>query len=273
MTGEPLSQPLKATAEVAWVEFNADGSLLLTKSGREVQLWKTESASLHGRPLQHSDKVVATSFSHDGRTVATSIDGARPEIQLWDVATSHRLGPPLSGIRTVTGLRFEEGDRTLLSCSDEGITRRWTLPQGVTKDEGTPVVAASRHRTEVRRRECASPAGSSRPSQTAFTMADGRDGTPVAGIASRHRELAQRSSGNPRNHIGWRCCLLAFRTFTKKTPRRLDPPCTILRGDPSLRIEPGTTERWAEGARTHQSARAARLVPRAGPAERTYPDG
>ena len=134
MTGEPLSQPLKATAEVAWVEFNADGSLLLTKSGREVQLWKTESASLHGRPLQHSDKVVATCFSHDGRTVATSIDGARPEIQLWDVATSHRLGPPLSGIRTVTGLRFEEGDRTLLSCSDEGITRRWTLPQGVTKD-------------------------------------------------------------------------------------------------------------------------------------------
>ena len=134
LTGEPLSQPLNATAEVAWVEFSADGSLLLTKSGRDVQLWTTETAAIHGRPLHHSEGVVAACFSHDGRTVATSLDGARPEIQLWDVATSHPLGPPLHAIRTVTGLRFEEGDQTLLGCSDEGITRRWTLPQNVMTD-------------------------------------------------------------------------------------------------------------------------------------------
>lgn len=134
LTGEPLSQPLNATAEVGWVEFSADGSLLLTKSGRDVQLWRTETASLHGRPLQHTNGVVAACFSHDGQTVATSLDGGHPEIQLWDVATSHRLGPPLHAIRTVTGLRFEEGDRSLLTCSDEGITRRWTLPQSVMTD-------------------------------------------------------------------------------------------------------------------------------------------
>lgn len=126
-TGQPLTPPMIAPAEISWAEFSDDGSLLMTIAGKTVQLWNTETGTLHGSPLVHPWNVAAVCFSHDGRTIATALDGTPPRIFLWDVTTTRPLGPPLPCLSIVTGLRFEDGDRTLLTCSNEGITRRWDV--------------------------------------------------------------------------------------------------------------------------------------------------
>ncbi|MFO0869711.1 MAG: protein kinase [Pirellulales bacterium] len=128
LTGEPRSPPLLNKSEVSEVEFSTDGSRLIVKAGRIVQVWQTDTATLIGVPLVHRESVLTACLSHDGRTVATSLDGLHPLLQFWDVQTSRPLGPPVFALRSVSGMRFEEGDQTLLTCSDEGIARRWQLP-------------------------------------------------------------------------------------------------------------------------------------------------
>ncbi|MBL8819680.1 MAG: protein kinase [Planctomyces sp.] len=245
MTGEPLSPPLRATAEVAWVEFSNDGLLLLTKSGRDVQLWNNETAVLHGPPLHHSEGVVAACFSHDGRTVATSLDGGHPTIQFWDVATSHPLGPPLHAIRTVTGMRFEEGDRTLLTCSDEGITRRWTLPPDVTTDADTlrvlPQVVTGQKLVEGNVRVPLEPADHHNLRTQWLTTEHGKrwQGSP-ADIESWHNSQAAINEIS----LDGGAAFWHFEHLLKLHPEDWTIPARYCIATRRYAIEPAATERW-----------------------------
>ncbi|WP_399886677.1 hypothetical protein ACGH7X_19540 [Streptomyces sp. BBFR51] len=92
--------------------------------------------------LGHTGAVYLTSFSPDGRTLATaSYDRT---VRLWDVSDPARpqpLGKPLTGHTSwVSTAIFSPDGRTLASASDDGTIRMWDVRDpGHPRPLGTPV--------------------------------------------------------------------------------------------------------------------------------------
>ncbi|MEV0351200.1 WD40 repeat domain-containing protein [Nonomuraea sp. NPDC050680] len=132
-THRDLGAPLEQDAVVSALAYNPDGKTLVTGDYRGmVRQWDTTTHRLHGTPMGHPDYgrqlssiINAVAFSPDGKTLAAA---SKKAAQLWDTATSRRLGAPLARhAQDVTGVAFSPDGVTLATVSWDHTARLWSV--------------------------------------------------------------------------------------------------------------------------------------------------
>jgi WD40 repeat protein/tetratricopeptide (TPR) repeat protein len=131
-TGEPVFPPFRHAGEVSAVAISPDGARALTGgNGRAARLWNLDTGEPVGRPLKHPGAVHGVGFSPDSQRLLTITPNAETAVYVWDAATQLPLGPPLAHDRGVTAARFTDDGREILTLSDDGVTRRWPVPEPI----------------------------------------------------------------------------------------------------------------------------------------------
>jgi eukaryotic-like serine/threonine-protein kinase len=137
-TGRLLGAPLLHDGVVRGVGFSPDGGRFLTLSGDMprgfVRLWDAVSVRPFGPPLPSRVSVAqAAAFHPSGRLVA--VGGWSGDVRIWDVASTHQVGPTLGQPGTILALAFDPSGRKIAAASEAGTCRVWTVPEPV---GGTP---------------------------------------------------------------------------------------------------------------------------------------
>ncbi len=105
------------------VAFSPDGETLAS-AGRsdQVILWHWPSGTELAAFQVHFDWVFKVAFSADGKTL---LSAGGKIIRIWDVATRQPRFTLKGHGNDVTGIGFLKGERTLVSCSEDGTARLW----------------------------------------------------------------------------------------------------------------------------------------------------
>jgi len=136
-THHQVGGPFGDYGEVDTAAFSRDGkTLALAGAGGYAQLWNAATRAPIGRPLtdgngsQYSGAQGvdqdSVALSPDGKTLATvSEDGTA---QLWDLATRHRIGAPLSaGAGRIQAVAFSLDGKILATGSHNGTAQLWDV--------------------------------------------------------------------------------------------------------------------------------------------------
>jgi len=95
-----------------------------------IRLWDTQSGTAVGKPLRgHSSCVMAVSFSHHGRWLASA--SGDKTVQIWDVATQQALAVgPLRCQRGANTVAFSPDDGLVAAGDDSGRIYLWRTDTG-----------------------------------------------------------------------------------------------------------------------------------------------
>jgi WD40 repeat protein len=140
-SGKQLPAPPPFNDWVCSVAFSPDGTLLASaggsefkparnayKTSAEVRLWDVAAKAERGRLTGHTNKVFATVFSPDGKTLATG--SADQTIRLWDVATGKERLVLRGHAEAVSSLAFSPDGKTVASASFDRTVKLWDAATG-----------------------------------------------------------------------------------------------------------------------------------------------
>jgi WD40 repeat protein len=140
---------LRHRGPVKAVAFGPDGRLLATGAiallgdpetqralmTGDARLWRADTGTLVGKPLEHPGPVWAVAFSPSGRTLLTGCEDGKG--RLFATATGAAIGRPLANEGTVSGVAFSPDGRLALTASagcvptrtgGSAAARLWDLP-------------------------------------------------------------------------------------------------------------------------------------------------
>lgn len=132
---DPSLKP-SSSAHVAIIEslaLSADAKALATGSFQEVALWDVQTGTLLRKLTGFADRVVALSFSPDGKLLATgggapTVDG---EIKVFEAATGKLVVAIAGGHSdTVNGVAFSPDGRKLATASADTAVKVFEMPSG-----------------------------------------------------------------------------------------------------------------------------------------------
>jgi WD40 repeat protein len=128
-------KPLEA-AHLSLVEslaYSYDGKYIASGAYQEVILWDAQTGQLRHRLTGFAERVVALSFSHDNKMLATG--GGAPteegEIKLFDVQEGKEIKDIKNGHSdTVFGVSFSPDDKILATCGADKFVKAFEVPGG-----------------------------------------------------------------------------------------------------------------------------------------------
>jgi WD40 repeat protein len=114
---------------VVWaVAFGKDQTCAVASGTNTVRVWDTSRRTFVTLPTLHGNRVVALSFSRDGRFLLTG--STDRTARLWDAATGNPVGSPLSHPEAVWAVAFNRDGSTLVTGSQDGGVRLWDAATG-----------------------------------------------------------------------------------------------------------------------------------------------
>jgi eukaryotic-like serine/threonine-protein kinase len=143
---EPVGKPIEPGQMLTAAALSPDGHVAATATGdpfrigmaptfgsgpAEVQLWDVGSGALLGAKMPHDANVLVTTFSPDGRQIATATTkgGAR----IWDSRTGRPLTDNLRSADTGPGrvaVAFSPDSQLLATGANDGTVRLWSASTG-----------------------------------------------------------------------------------------------------------------------------------------------
>jgi hypothetical protein len=128
-------RPLKAShpSIVESLAFRPDGKLLASGSFQEVALWDMKTGTLRQKLTGFADRVVALTFSHDGKLLAAGggLPSQEGEIKIIDVASGKIITEIKNGHSdTVFGLCFSPDSKKLATGGADKFVKVFEVPSG-----------------------------------------------------------------------------------------------------------------------------------------------
>jgi WD40 repeat protein len=126
-------QSLAHASIVESLVYSPDGKLLASGSYQTVILWEAKTGKLERKMVGFADRVMALSFSSDGKKLATG--GGAPtedgEIKVFDVPTGQQVTEIKNGHSdTVFGVCFSPDGTKLATCSADRFVKTFEIPSG-----------------------------------------------------------------------------------------------------------------------------------------------
>ena len=113
--------------------FSPDGTHVLTSSFDETAiLWQLPEGG-KSATWQHGKRVVAASFSADGRLAATADDAGIAKV--WEVASGRLVGELHGHEGGISDIHFHSSGKRLLTASSDGTARLWRLDRNGVETE------------------------------------------------------------------------------------------------------------------------------------------
>jgi WD40 repeat protein len=105
--------------------LSPDGSTMAAVADNEVVLVDTVTGTVTARLRDHTERVNAVRFSHDGRLLASASDDRT--VDVWDVASGNRFERLRGHTGPVWGLGFSPDDETLYTTGVDRAILKWDL--------------------------------------------------------------------------------------------------------------------------------------------------
>jgi WD40 repeat protein len=158
-TGVENGAALRHDGPVTSAAFSSDGRTIVTAALDRVRTWDARTGVILETTIRHAEGLIVTlaSMSPDATYVATAgnldpylSDAERTRradeghaVRVWEVATGHPIGEPLTHAGPVNSVKFSRAGARLVTASDDGTARIWNATRAA------PIGDVLRHRGPV----------------------------------------------------------------------------------------------------------------------------
>jgi eukaryotic-like serine/threonine-protein kinase len=138
----PVGAPMRHTGEIRILQFNSEGSRLLSAGDDEtVRVWDTRNGLPAWEPLPHHARITAAMFTPDDEAVVTACtDGTT---RLWEPAQGQHPRVSLQHAFYVRHAEIGGGGSRVVTASEDARARAWDAATG------RPLSPALRHKNVV----------------------------------------------------------------------------------------------------------------------------